>query len=302
MMSFLALGMVIDALLGEPKWIWSRVMHPIVMIGKIISLADKLLNRASHRKLKGIFFLFLLILLGLFTGWLLSQFGGFTEIIVIAILIAQKSLSEHVISVASALRISIAEGRLAVSKIVGRDTCNMDEPQVVRAAIESASENFSDGVIAPVFWYMIGGLPGMVVYKCVNTADSMIGFKTETYVDFGWASARFDDLLNWLPARLSAFVLLMSGGNILLNGWTDIASGAKLHRSPNAGWPEAAMASLLNVALAGPRSYEGRLQDFDWVNKNGNRSASPYEIERAVRMLWLAWSIVFVIVLGLSLL
>ena len=302
MMSFLALGMVIDALLGEPKWIWSRVTHPIVMIGKIISLADKLLNRASHRKLKGIFFLFLLILLGLFTGWLLSQFGGFTEIIVIAILIAQKSLSEHVISVASALRISIAEGRLAVSKIVGRDTCSMDEPQVVRAAIESASENFSDGVIAPVFWYMIGGLPGMVVYKCVNTADSMIGFKTETYVDFGWASARFDDLLNWLPARLSAFVLLMSGGNILLNGWTDIASGAKLHRSPNAGWPEAAMASLLNVALAGPRSYEGRLQDFDWVNKNGNRSASPYEIERAVRILWLAWSIVFVIVLGLSLL
>ncbi len=302
MMSFLALGMVIDALLGEPKWIWSRVTHPIVMIGKIISLADKLLNRASHRKLKGIFFLFLLILLGLFTGWLLSQFGGFTEIIVIAILIAQKSLSEHVISVASALRISIAEGRLAVSKIVGRDTCSMDEPQVVRAAIESASENFSDGVIAPIFWYMIGGLPGMVVYKCVNTADSMIGFKTETYVDFGWASARFDDLLNWLPARLSAFVLLMSGGNILLNGWTDIASGAKLHRSPNAGWPEAAMASLLNVALAGPRSYEGRLQDFDWVNKNGNRSASPYEIERAVRMLWLAWSIVFVIVLGLSLL
>ncbi len=302
MMSFLALGMVIDALLGEPKWIWSRVMHPIVMIGKIISLADKLLNRTSHRKLKGIFFLVLLILLGLFTGWLLSQFGGITEIIVIAILIAQKSLSEHVISVASALRNSIAEGRLAVSKIVGRDTYSMDEPQVVRAAIESASENFSDGVIAPIFWYMIGGLPGMVVYKCVNTADSMIGFKTETYADFGWASARFDDLLNWIPARLSAFVLLMSGGNILLNGWTDIASDAKLHRSPNAGWPEAAMASLLNVALAGPRSYEGRLQDFDWVNKNGNRSASPYEIERAVRMLWLAWTIVFVIVLGLSLL
>ena len=176
MMSFLALGMVIDALLGEPKWIWSRVMHPIVMIGKIISLADKLLNRTSHRKLKGIFFLVLLILLGLFTGWLLSQFGGITEIIVIAILIAQKSLSEHVISVASALRNSIAEGRLAVSKIVGRDTYSMDEPQVVRAAIESASENFSDGVIAPIFWYMIGGLPGMVVYKCVNTADSMFGF------------------------------------------------------------------------------------------------------------------------------
>lgn len=301
MMSFLAFGMVIDAILGEPKWIWSRIAHPIVGIGKIVSIADKLFNQAPYRKAKGTVFVFALAMFGLMAGWLLSQLGSLIEIIMIAILIAQKSLCEHVKGVAIALRSSIKEGRLAVSKIVGRDTSNLDQPQTVRAAVESAAENFSDGVIAPIFWYIIGGLPGMVIYKCVNTADSMIGYKTEKHGDFGWASAHLDDLLNWIPARLSAIILLVSSGNIFLKGWNYVASDAKLHRSPNAGWPEAAMASLLNIALAGPRSYNGVFQDFDWVNRGGNHSASPYEVERAVSLLWLAWTIMLVLVCGISL-
>ena len=301
-MSFLAAGMVIDAILGEPKWIWSRVMHPVVMVGKIVSSADKFLNQAPFRKTRGTVFVCALTIFSWITGWLLSQLGGVTEIILIAILMAQKSLCEHVKAVAIALRRSIEDGRLAVSKIVGRDTSNLDEPQAVRAAIESAAENFSDGVVAPIFWYAIAGLPGMILYKCINTADSMIGYKTEKHGDFGWASARLDDLLNWIPARLSAIVLLMCNGNISLSGWKYIASDAKLHRSPNAGWPESAMASLLNVALAGPRSYQGDFQDFDWINERGNRFASPCEIESAVSLLWLAWTIMLAFILGLSLL
>ena len=302
MMSFLVAGMILDALFGEPKWIWSRVMHPIVMVGKIISIADNFFNQAPYRKARGAIFLFALSLFGLITGLLLSQLGGLVEIILIAVLMAQKSLSQHVIAVAVAIRRSTEDGRLAVSKIVGRDTSNLDESQTVRAAIESASENFSDGVIAPIFWYMIAGLPGMFVYKCVNTADSMIGYKTEKHSDFGWASARLDDLLNWIPARLSAIILFWSNGNIGLKGWKHIVSDAKLHRSPNAGWPEAAVAHSLDVALAGPRSYQGQFQDFAWVNENGSRLAAPDDIERAVRLLWSAWALILVFVLGLFLL
>ena len=171
--------------------------------------------------------------------------------------------------------------------IVGRDTDKMDATQVSRAAIESMAENFSDGFVAPVFWFIIAGLPGIIVYKVINTADSMIGYKNDHYVDFGWAAARLDDLINFIPARLSALsIWVITGCKVK---WKIIAKDAKLHRSPNAGWPESAMAYALDLSLSGPRSYEGKMQDFPWVNAIGQKNIGPSEIDIAVRVLWKTW-------------
>ena len=299
-MALLAIGMILDALFGEPNWLWSRVSHPVVVIGKLIALGDQQLNKPNARKAKGVVFLFMLLTISGLLGATLNQLGPIIQTLLIAILIAQKSLVDHVSAVAAGLRRSLAEGKKAVSLIVGRDFAEMDEAQVTRAAIESAAENFSDGVIGPIFWYMVAGLPGLIIYKAVNTADSMIGYKTEKYVDFGWAAARFDVLLNFIPSRLSAVLLCWSTGNFLLRGWFDIVRDARLHRSPNAGWPEAAMAKALQIALAGPRSYDGTLQEFAWVNEEASKHANAHDIERAVRTLWSAWALWLLIVFILS--
>ena len=299
-MVLLAIGMVLDALFGEPNWLWSRISHPVVVIGKLITLGDQRLNKPPAQKTKGIVFLFVLLTISGLLGTTLNQLGPIVQTLLIAILIAQKSLVDHVGAVAAGLRRSLTEGKKAVSLIVGRDFAEMDEAQVTRAAIESAAENFSDGVIAPIFWYMVAGLPGLIIYKAINTADSMIGYRTEKYVDFGWAAALFDDLLNFIPARLSAVLLCWSTGNLLLRGWCDIVSDARLHRSPNAGWPEAAMAKALQITLAGPRSYGGTLQEFAWVNEGANKHTNAHDIERAVRILWSAWALWLLIVLILS--
>ena len=182
--------------------------------------------------------------------------------------------------------------------IVGRNTASMDQAAITRAAIESAAENFSDGVIAPLFWYLVAGLPGILVYKCLNTADSMIGYRTPRHEAFGWAAARLDDLANWIPARLSAALIMISHGT-----WRDIREDARKHRSPNAGWPEAAMAQVLDLALAGPRSYEGEMTDFPWVNDRGRGYGHPRDIERAVFALWRAWGLTLtILMLGTALL
>ncbi len=299
MMAILALGMVLDALFGEPNWLWSRISHPVVLIGKLITLGDQHLNRPPWQKAKGAAFLCTVLTITCFLSVALIQLGPIVETLLVAILVAQKSLVDHVGAVAVGLRRSLADGKTAVSLIVGRDTIEMDEAQVTRAAIESAAENFSDGVVAPIFWYMLAGLPGLIMYKAVNTADSMIGYKTEKHIDFGWAAACFDDLLNFIPARLSAVLLSWSAGNLLLKGWRDIVTDARLHRSPNAGWPEAAMARALQIALAGPRSYNGARKEFAWVNKGGNKHANANDIERAVSMLWSAWVLCFLIVVAL---
>ena len=183
--------------------------------------------------------------------------------------------------------------------IVGRDTAQMDAAQVARGAIESAAENFSDGIAAPVFWFALAGLPGVIIYKMINTADSMIGYKTETYRDFGWACARLDDLLNWAPARLSAFGIWLITG--CRTSWGTIVSEAKLHRSPNAGWPEAAMAYALGISLSGPRSYEGKFEKFPWVNAAGRKNIGPVEIEKSIQTLWLTWGAMALLVAGISL-
>ena len=295
----LVIAMLLDAVFGEPRMLWDRLPHPAVLMGRLVAFLDRTLNTGQDRKSKGVLALSVLCFTAAVIGSVLSQFGWVIEIIVAATLLAQKSLVDHVRAVAKGLRTSIEEGRFAVSMIVSRDTKDMNEAQVARSAIESAAENFSDGVIAPAFWFLIGGLPAMLVYKFVNTADSMIGYKTEKYLEFGWASARFDDLLNWIPARLSMLLIVVFAKQPV--NFRAIVSEAKRHKSPNAGWPEAAMARAINVALAGPRSYDGQLQQLPWVNETGGQTITADDIDAAVRILWRAWNLAWIAIIVVSL-
>ena len=281
--AILALAMLLDAALGEPDWLWRRLPHPAVLMGRLIGWGDRRLNRGQARRAKGVALLLALMIGAALLGWALSLAGPLVEIILTAILLAQRSLVEH-------LR--------AVAMIVSRDTAAMPPEAVARSAIESGAENLSDGIIAPAFWFLLGGLPGLLVYKIVNTADSMIGYRTPRYADFGWAAARMDDLLNLAPARLTALLIALPGG--VLHLWRDIKADAALHRSPNAGWPEAAMARAIGVALAGPRSYDGQVQQFPWVHGAGARVIGPLEIDAAITRLWQAWLVMWAIALVLA--
>ena len=290
-------ALVLDALLGEPRWLWSRAPHPAVLMGNLISWCDKRFNSDGLLRLKGSLVMLSLGVFAILLGALISKFGWALEIIIVAILIAQKSLVEHVAAVATALRQSTENGRASVAMIVGRDTADMDDPAIARSAIESAAENLSDGVIAPAFWFLIGGLPLLLLYKITNTADSMIGYRTPRHEAFGWAAARFDDLLNLIPARLTALLIALPYG--LLSKLPEIRKEALKRRSPNAGWPEAAMARALGVAVSGPRSYEGALRDFPFVNETGRKSLSANDIEAACRALWVTWGVFAALVFAL---
>ena len=294
----LALAMVLDAALGEPPWLWSRLPHPAVLMGRAVSALDRRLNTGTARRARGMAALALLMIGAAALGWVLSLGGPVVEILCAAILLAQRSLVQHTRAVAGGLRQGLPQGRAAVAMIVSRDTADMDAPRVARSAIESAAENLSDGVIAPAFWVLLAGLPGILVYKVVNTADSMVGYRTPRHAAFGWASARMDDLLNLVPARLTA--LLIAPWIVLAHGrlpWADIAADARRHKSPNAGWPEAAMARLLNVALAGPRSYDGQMRDLAWVNGAARRDITAPEIDAAAAALWKGWATALVLAL-----
>ncbi|WP_170428851.1 adenosylcobinamide-phosphate synthase CbiB [Ruegeria arenilitoris] len=285
----LVCAMCLDAALGEPDWLWSRIRHPAVMTGNVIGWLDKRLNQGSGKRLKGIAVVLLLVIGAWFLGRALALLGPVVEIILAAILLAQKSLVSHVRAVGDGLRASLSEGRAKVAMIVSRDTRDMTEAQVARSAIESAAENLSDGVIAPAFWFLIGGLPGILIYKAINTADSMIGYRTEKHRDFGWAAARLDDVLNLIPARLTCVMIVALSGQWAR--WPEMVADARRHISPNAGWPEAAMARALNVALAGPRSYDGKLRDLAWVNGDAPRDIGAPEVFRACDMLWRVWGL-----------
>jgi len=296
----LVLAMLLDAALGEPRWLWDRLPHPAVLMGRAVGWCDRVLNRGAARRARGIATMTGLGILALVLGWVLSQLGPVVEVVVAAILLAQRSLVDHVAAVARDLRLSLGDGRRAVAQIVGRDTAAMQPSDVARAAIESAAENLSDGVIAPAFWYLIGGLPGLMLYKITNTADSMIGYRTPRHEAFGWAAARFDDLLNLAPARITAGLILAT--HVLWWQWDEVAHEARQHRSPNAGWPEAAMARALGVALSGPRSYHGTRQEFPYVNARGRRAIGATEIDAACRALWRTWGAALALVAVVTLL
>lgn len=283
----LCLALLLDAIFGEPQLLWNRAPHPAILMGRAVRWCDTRLNTGSNRKAKGVITVIGLSLAALALGWILSWFGPLIEIAVTAILLAQRSLVDHVRAVGDGLRVSLGDGRRMVARVVSRDTRDMDESAVARSAIESAAENMSDGVIAPAFWFLIGGLPGLILYKVINTADSMIGYRTPRHRDFGWAAARFDDLLNLIPARLTAVLIALPAGQ--LSHWEKIAADARLHRSPNAGWPEAAMARALNIALSGPRSYDGTMADFAYVHEDGRKELNADDVDAAVTKLWQAW-------------
>ncbi|MBL4806613.1 MAG: cobalamin biosynthesis protein [Rhodobacteraceae bacterium] len=296
----LLLALLLDALIGEPPWLWARVPHPVTIMGQIITWFDVRLNIGTAKKRNGAITTGILVAAALALGYLLKLIPDFgaLECLLAAILIAQKSLTVHVSNVAKALDQDLESGKKAVSLIVGRDTKDMTETAVARGAIESAAENFSDGVIAPAFWFLVLGLPGILAYKIINTADSMIGHKSDKYLHFGWAAARLDDLVNLIPARLSA--LLICAATLSPKAWTVTRQDARQHRSPNAGWPEAAMAGALDISLSGPRSYGGVMGTDLYVNHNGRRDLTAADIRAAVTILWRAWAVFGLIVLILA--
>ncbi len=290
----LALALLIDAVFGEPKILWHRVPHPIVLMGRCISTLDARLNQGSNRHTKGVFATALLVLGGLALGLGIARIpiaGFWLEILIAGILIAQRSLVEHVQAVVTGLEKGLDSGREAVSHIVGRDPASLDEAGVCRGAIESCAENFSDAVVAPAFWFAVAGLPGILVYKLINTADSMIGHRTERHEAFGWAAARLDDLLNLVPARLTGLLICLVARS--LNAFQVMLRDARQHNSPNAGWPEAALAAALGVAIAGPRTYKGVTTESPYMNAEGRREANIADITASIEIIWKAWGWIF---------
>jgi adenosylcobinamide-phosphate synthase len=291
-------AVVFDAVIGDPDALWRRWPHPVVWLGTLIGYLDAGLNlpawSARRRRLAGIVALVTVLAAAVITAWIVETVlrrlpaGQWFVALVASVFIAQRSLFDHVWRV----YVAFAAGgrpaaRTAVAMIVGRDSDSLDEAGICRAAVESCAENFSDGVVAPVFWFALLGLPGLVAYKATNTADSMIGHRTPRHRAFGWAAARFDDLVNLVPARLSGLLIVAVAPLVGGRPTTTVRAmvrDARSHRSPNAGWPESAMAAALGVALAGPRRYGAETVDDPFLNPAG-RTAVPNDIARALRVL-----------------
>ncbi len=282
---------LVEAAVGYPDAVFRRVGHPVSWVGWLIEVLDGRLNDASvpeaGRKRRGVAALVGVVGFAGAGGALVGRGGRGAVVVAASSLLAARSLHAHVAAVADGLELGLDEGRAALSRIVGRDVAGLDEAGVARAAIESLAENFSDGVVAPAFWFAVGGLPAMAAYKAINTADSMIGHLDARHGAFGWASARTDDWVNLPASRLSAVLLAVASGRF------DRAMGAvrrdaRRHRSPNAGWPEAAMAGGLGVRLAGPRAYRGVVVDDAWMG-DGAGPVGRREIRRALGVFRRAW-------------
>ncbi|MEM7024565.1 MAG: adenosylcobinamide-phosphate synthase CbiB [Pseudomonadota bacterium] len=297
MLAGLLIALIVDGLIGDPDWLYRRAPHPVVLTGRAISwlerqwLAPGLAPPALRRR--GMLLVLAVVLssalVGLGLQWLCLQlpFGWLLLGLLMSTLLAQRGLYEHVAAVAAGLERSLTEGRTAVAQIVGRDPEQLDSPAIARAAIESTAENFADGVVAPLFWGLLLGLPGMLAYKAINTLDSMIGHRSPRYLDFGRFAARLDDVANLLPARIAALLILAVGagsGGSPAAGWRAMRRDASKHRSANAGWPETAMAGCLGLRLAGPRRYDGKMVEDAWMG-DGTPEGTPDHIRRALRIL-----------------
>ncbi len=303
-----------EAAVGYPAFVYRVIGHPVTWMGRLLGSLDRRLNRegdsAGARRRAGMVALAILLTAGISGAYIFRWFvsagivGTVLTVIAATTLIAQRSMYDHVRAVADALeRGGLVAGRTAVSLIVGRNPERLDEAGVARAAIESLAENFSDGIVAPAFWMAVGGLPGAVAYKAANTADSMIGHRTPRFAAFGWAAARFDDLVNLPASRLAALFIALgalatgaSFGGALRTVWRDASS----HRSPNAGWPEASMAGALGLKLAGPRIYGEEIVDDAFMG-DGRREASVADIRKALRIFLAACVVQWLLVGGLCL-
>lgn len=294
-----------DAALGWPAWLHNRIGHPVGIFARIIASCERHGNRPSvhpvGRRLFGLLTVAILLVVGGGTGWLIDRaiwmMAGPAGWPLVALAawpaMAQRSLYVHVRPVFEALKANdLPTARQAVSMIVGRDTDRLDRAGVARAAIETLAESFCDGVVAPLFWLLVGGLPGIWAYKAINTADSLIGHTEPALHAFGWAAARTDDLVNLVPARLSAIFLCLSGGG----GWRILWRDHRHHASPNAGWPEAAVAGALGVRLAGPVWYDGRLSDALWIGDGP--SADQATVGRALNIYLRACMLMGIFAMG----
>ena len=287
-------ALIIEAAFGYPAWLLARIGHPVMWAGQLIAVMDRRLNHAPYARAAGVVAAILLVALGGTAGLLIEYFasgwGGIIAIILIATTgLAQRSLHDHVTAVIRPLAAQDTDAaRIALSCIVGRDTAALDTSGIAAATTETLAESFCDGIVAPAFWFLILGLPGLFAFKAISTADSMIGHMDADYRQFGWASARLDDGLNWLPARLAGMIICIAGGG----GWRILWRDARNHLSPNAGWPESAMAGALAVRLGGSAAYDG-----DWIARETLGDGSPPNVadlqrgmaiyRRACLLLWL---------------
>ncbi len=291
-----ALVLVIENFVGYPPALQKLIGHPVEWIGKLINYIDEGLNDAEvspeQNRRHGILAIVLLCAAVGIPSWILAKtlaqhpYGWVINVVLATTLIAQKSLRDYVTAVDRALNVSITAARAEVKKIVGRDPVMLDENGVAKAAIESLAENTADGITAPIFWYAVLGLPGLIIYKAINTADSMIGHKSEKYLNFGWAAAKLDDLVNLPASRLTGFMFAaaawisskLDAQNALRTMWRD----AGKHQSPNAGWPEAAMAGALGVRFGGPRQYDGEVVDLPFMGEG--RDVERADVSRGLEL------------------
>jgi adenosylcobinamide-phosphate synthase len=307
-----ALALLVERFAGYPEALFERIGHPVVWIGKFITWLDLKLNRAGadskEGRLRGVIATAALILAAFIPAWIISQLlstirvGWIVEALIATSLIAHKSMRDHLRHVLRAFDKSLPHARLAVARIVGRDCTSLDESGIARAALESLAENTSDGIVAPVFWYALLGLPGIAVYKAINTADSMIGHKSEKYLHFGWASARLDDLVNLPCSRLTGVLFAAAKPSRFEEIFAVMRRDAPKHGSPNAGWPEAAMAAALDVEFGGPRSYQGETVSLPTMGE-GRAILNRDDIRRGLRLFSRAMWILFaaMLILGIIL-
>ncbi|WP_323014344.1 adenosylcobinamide-phosphate synthase CbiB [Devosia sp.] len=314
MLAFIApLALLLERYWGYPPSLFERIGHPVVWFGRLITALEQRFNQgdAPARRRGGVIALALLLLAAFVPALIVQQtlraipLGWVLEILLATPFLAQKELGRAVRAVATALQTSLEAGREAVSHIVGRDPQALDEAGVARAAIETLAESTSDGVVAPWFWLVVFGLPGIALYKAINTADSMIGHLNDRYRDFGWAAAKLDDWVNLIPARLSA-VLVTAACFFVPHAspglaWATARRDAKKHDSPNAGWPESAFAGALGFRLGGPRSYDGELVDLPAFG-DGKADLVASDILRALQLYRMVLNMLLALSMGLALL
>jgi adenosylcobinamide-phosphate synthase len=292
-LTVMAAALILDGLIGDPDWLWRRLPHPVTWMGFVLGWLDRAFNCARFgpygQLMSGALCLIFLLTLWGAAAWTLDLWlshlrgGWIVTALLASTLLAQRSLFDHVKAVAKPLAANdLAAARAALSRIVGRDVEDLDTAAIAGAAIESLAENLSDGVVAPLFWGCALGLPGIVLYKAINTADSMIGHRTQKYLYFGRAAARLDDLVNLIPARLTG--LLIAAAAFSANALTVMRADAGKHRSPNAGWPETAMAGVLKIRLSGPRRYHGEWAQEPWLNPSGAAPDAGH-LDRALKIM-----------------